>query len=175
MNSVARLGLENGFMPRNPRLSTGACPAILAGQGLTLTSNPAPALVPWMTGGAGAGTIQTPAQLVDFAWPPAAIDGTPVANLPTYTPTGVVPTLPVPNPTSYPAGFSSTADAGGEAWQSRVNSGGYYAPVAGCPYPNPWEGAGADIPAVPCPGAAPAKAKRNAAPMPTPPPQPLAR
>lgn len=159
-------------MPRNPRLSTGACPAILRDQGIAFTPNPAQALAPWMTGGAGAGTIQAPQQLIDYAWPPTAIDGTPVANLPTYTPTGVVPTLSVPNPTSYPAGFSSVVDAGGDAWEARVNSAGYYAPVDGCPYPNPWEGAAAAVPAAPCAGPAPAKAKRQARAMPTPPPAP---
>ncbi|KAH0830445.1 exo-beta-1,3-glucanase [Lanmaoa asiatica] len=81
------LGLQNGWMPLDPRTASGVC----ANQGIW-----SPPLQPWQTGGAGAGQI--PASVSnEYAWPPATISNAgAVTSLPSYTPTGTVATLPPP-------------------------------------------------------------------------------
>ena len=142
-------------MPTNPRTVVGMCPSIVAAQGATLVLSSAATLQPWMTGGVGAGTMLDPAQTDAYTWPPTVVgnDATPVANLPTYTQTGGIVTLPVSIPTSYPSGYASFTDAG-DGWQQSADTAGYYTPVAGCTYPDPWQGVSATIPAAPCTGVA---------------------
>jgi len=78
-----QLGINNGWMPLDPREATGTCGN---------TDPWTPPLQSWQIGGAGAGNV--PANL-NPAWPPGNIaNGGPVNQLPAYTPTGAVPTLP---------------------------------------------------------------------------------
>ena len=121
-------------------------------------------LEPWMTGGAGAGQIaatQVSSWVVSpsFAgsyrslasseciadafflavgrygtWPPASLANVPlatslaVAALPTYTATGAALALPS-------AGTPTAAI-------TPVLATPYFTPIAGCNYPDPWQGAG---------------------------------
>ncbi|KAI0039236.1 glycoside hydrolase family 5 protein [Auriscalpium vulgare] len=143
-----KLGLEQGWVPPDPRLSVGKCEQLGAA---------APAFdgtyQPWATGGAGAGTI-APSATAAFPWPPttlSGVSGIPYAALPTYTPTGTVQTLPPPtfSPVPTPA---PTLDG----WADPADTAGAQTPVAGCSYPNAWDSSGAVAPTAAC-GAPPAK------------------
>ncbi|GAA5832811.1 hypothetical protein JCM5353_008342 [Sporobolomyces roseus] len=180
-----QLGLEQGWIPENPRQALGACPSLVTSNGFTIgyTIQPAPTLAPWMTGGAGAGSITDQAMYSSFsAWPPASLGTTPVNVLPTYTQTGSIITAPpATQPTSFPSGYSSSANVG-DGWIQPTDTAGFYTPVAGCSYPDAWSGVQASIPAAACTGAANNKMKRsvilNSTPTvtrPTPPPTPLRR
>lgn len=140
-----QLGLEQGWMPENPRTVAGACTSLVSSNGFTVpfTPYPAPTLSAWMTGGEGAGTILDVAMSSSFnVWPPTALGTTPAEFLPTYTATGDVITLSGTAPTSYPSGFSSTAGVD-NGWFQPADTSSFATPVAGCSYPDPWSGAGA--------------------------------
>ena len=94
-----------------------------------------------MTGGAGAGSITDQAMYSSFsAWPPASLGTTPVNVLPTYTQTGSIITAPpAAQPTSFPSGYSSSANVG-DGWIQPSDTAGFYTPVAGCSYPDAWSG-----------------------------------
>ena len=165
------LGLQEGWMPKDPRAADGMCDSTDPFTG---------PLSPWATGGAGAGQI--PATFTaSYAWPPTSISNAPaVTLLPTYTPTGPIPTLPPP---TFTASASATASVG-NGWQNPSDTAGANVPISTCSYLDPWVGptaappsplcAGGAAAAAPPPPAAPAvpPARRNAIPDPmiTPPP-----
>lgn len=124
-----------------------------------------------MTGGSGAGTILTSAQLTSWsAWPPTALGTTPVSNLPTYTPTATPVTMAVSSPTSFPSGAATSVNVG-NGWEDASDTAGWYTPVVGCTYPNPWSGVEATIPAAACTGSGSREKVRAArSPTVTPPP-----
>jgi len=123
-----KLGLENGWMPKDPRTAIGFCEA----------DTPSPPLPAWHTGGAGAGQLAS-----TIAWPPPAF-----VNSPAYTPTGVITPLPAQTFTITSAGSVTTADAG-NGWAKAADQTGIAVPVAGCQYLDPW--ADPDTPApAPC-------------------------
>ncbi|GAA6019690.1 hypothetical protein JCM10207_009229 [Rhodosporidiobolus poonsookiae] len=195
-----QLGLEQGWVPTNPRTAIGACPSLVTSNGFSIgyTEVPAPTLAPWMTGGSGAGTILDQAMYTSFsAWPPESIGAaastgpyiTPAANLPTYTATHPIITMSAASsPTSFPSGYSSSVDLG-SGWVQSTDTSSFVTQVAACSYPDPWSGAAvptSDIPATPwCDGGG-AAAATDAARMkrhvkstpsptlvaPTPPPRP---
>ncbi|QRW00896.1 Cellulase (glycosyl hydrolase family 5 protein) [Ceratobasidium sp. AG-Ba] len=122
-----KLGLENGFMPTDPREADGAC------SNTSPWNGPLPAS---KTGGAGAGTIDG-AYAAAHAWPPATLAGIPNAGvLPTYTATASVVTLK-------PATYTAAGVDPGNGWANGKDQGGMYTPVAGCAYPNSWDAVGA--------------------------------
>ena len=94
-----------------------------------------------MTGGSGAGTISDQDMYTSFsAWPPASLGTTPVDVLPTYTHWARVLTAPqASQPTSFPSGYSSSVNVG-DGWIQSTDTAGFYTPVAGCSYPDPWSG-----------------------------------
>ncbi|ORY88674.1 glycoside hydrolase family 5 protein [Leucosporidium creatinivorum] len=167
-----QLGLEKGWIPENPRTIVGICTSLISENGFTvaMSENPAPTLSPWMTGGSGAGTLLDEAMVTSFsAWPPTALQGTTTEFLPTYTPTGNPITMPTPTVTSYPSGYSSSANVG-DGWFNPSDTAGQMTPVAGCTYPDPWSGAGAAVPTSVCTGSADARMKmkkRSPSPSPT--------
>ncbi|KAL8279683.1 hypothetical protein RQP46_007996 [Phenoliferia psychrophenolica] len=173
-----QLGLAQGYVPKDPRGSVGSCPILVSQQGVSMSSNPAPTLSSWMTGGSGAGTIVATAILASFsAWPPATLGITPVSNLPTYTSTAAISTLSALTPTSYPSGYSSSTNPG-NGWAQSSDTTPWYTPVAGCTYPDPWSGVAATIPTAACTGTAAARRremKRFPAPVPTTAPTPVSR
>jgi glucan 1,3-beta-glucosidase len=127
-----QLGLQNGWMPKDVRDSVGACG----------NSHPwSPPLKAWQTGGDGAGKID-PSVTAALPWPPASINGGGApSNLPQYTPTGPVPTLPGPSLTVTASGHSVTASAG-NGWQNSGDTDGLMVNKAGCSYLDPWIGSG---------------------------------
>ena len=135
-----QLGLEQGWMPTDPRDSIGVCG----------NSNPwAPPLQPWQTGGTGAGSN---VQSSGLQWPPASITlGGDVDILPSYTPTGTILTLP--GPTFTQSGGSSGKVDVGDGWANPSDTRGMYVQIQGCSYLDPWVGASATPPPV-CSGGA---------------------
>ncbi|KXN85497.1 putative glucan 1,3-beta-glucosidase D [Leucoagaricus sp. SymC.cos] len=124
-----RLGLEQGWMPDDPRDAAGAC-------GNQSPWNPP--LQAWQTGGAGAGNI--PATVTSsYPWPPTTIsDAGAVSLLPSYTPTGPIPTLPPPTLTA-PSGSKSTPTADpGNGWNNPSDNVGLAVEIPGCQYLDPW-------------------------------------
>ena len=153
-----KLGLEQGWMPKDPRLSNGVCEN---------TDPFNPPLQAWQTGGAGAGQIPQTA-LDALAWPPATLTNEAnLATLPQYTQTGSLITLPGPSLTSVSGASFST----GNGWAQPTDSAQMFVPVASCGYLDPWMGPTASPAA--CPPLNGRRAPQPAAfPAPTTPPSP---
>ncbi|ESK94242.1 glycoside hydrolase family 5 protein [Moniliophthora roreri MCA 2997] len=128
-----QLGLENGWMPKDPREADGFC------------GNTAPFTGAIQTGGANA-------DVGAYPWPPATISGGGAATaVPTYTPTGAVPTLTGGTPTVSGLKPTKTADIG-NGWANSNDQAGMMVPVAGCNYLDPWVGSNAPVPNPLCDG-----------------------
>jgi len=121
------LGLQNGWMPTDPRTASGVC----ADKGIW-----SPPLQPWQTGGTGAGQI--PASVsAEYAWPPATIsEGGALAKLPSYTPTGTIATLPPP---TFTVKSGKSVDAG-NGWNNPSDNAGEMVGIPTCSYLDPWIG-----------------------------------
>ncbi|EPQ58738.1 hypothetical protein GLOTRDRAFT_12654, partial [Gloeophyllum trabeum ATCC 11539] len=149
-----QLGLQNGWMPKDPRVADGTCGNTAPWQ---------PPLKPSQTGGSGAGQI--PASVSSsFAWPPTVISNAgAVTLLPSYTQTGSIPTL-----TAETFSSAKSTISAGNGWANSADSAGMYVPVATCNYLDPWIGDAAP----PSPLCSGGKRKRVAVPEPliTPPP-----
>ncbi|KAI0359285.1 glycoside hydrolase [Trametes cingulata] len=142
-----QLGLQNGWMPTDPRVASGKCEH--------LGAQMAPfdgTFQAWQLGGAGAGTIAAGAT-ADLAWPPqlSNVPAADMAQLPQYTPTGTIATLPPP--TFSTPGVTVTA-AVGNGWFNAQDTTPAATPIAGCAYPDAWDAVGAAIPATGCQPAA---------------------
>ncbi|KAF8329749.1 glycoside hydrolase superfamily [Cantharellus anzutake] len=133
-----RLGWENGWLPKDPRSASGVC----ASQGVTTLWTPP--LAAWQTGGQGAGTIAAGQLQTYGAWPPTTMSPSVnnVQALPQYTPTGSLPTLPVP---TFTGSVASTVSPG-DGWYDSSDTVGYYTSIQGCSYPNGWSAVSAPIP-----------------------------
>ncbi len=105
---------------------------------------------PWQTGT----PTSIPAQsTVQSPWPPPSITnaGVPVSLLPTYTNTGPIATMP-------PATFSSAQaekTASVDGWFNDNDKEGGIVSVAGCAYPNEYDGVFSVTPTAPCNGPTP--------------------
>ncbi|KAH9936894.1 glycoside hydrolase [Epithele typhae] len=140
-----QLGLENGWIPTDPREALGLCESLGFAQ-----NAPIGTYQPWQTGGSGAGTIAATARASFSQYPPPAIsnvNGADVAQLPVFTATSAVPTLPAPQ-------FSAATTSGGDGWADAADTSLAAAPIAGCAYPNAWGPQPGSTAAV-CGGAAP--------------------
>lgn len=124
-----RLGLHEGWIPKDPRTSAGTCAAF------NVPLDPAPTPYPaWQTGGTGAGPLTNAAQLT---WPPAVINAAGLAaQLPQYTATATPLTLPPPAATASNTGAQINFGSG---WFNQQDSTPAYAPIQGCTYPNGWD------------------------------------
>lgn len=146
-----KLGLENGFMPTDPREAHGIC-ASLGVQGNPFSGT----FEPWQTGGAGAGSI-APSVSAEFAWPPTSIANVPAASislLPTYTATASIVTLPPPSFSPAPASSVTV----GNGWADPTDTASFATAISGCTYPNAWLAISSPIPAA-CGGGAAATAR----------------
>ncbi|KAI0628059.1 glycoside hydrolase superfamily [Trametes polyzona] len=140
-----KLGLDNGWMPKDPRAAVGTCAKLgVAGQpwGGSFQA--------WQTGGAGAGTI-APAATADIpAWPPA-LTNVPAASaslVPQYTSAASPVTLP-PQTLTTTAGVTPTASVG-NGWFNAQDTAPAVTPISGCAYPNAWDALSAQIPLSGC-------------------------
>ncbi|KAK4049288.1 hypothetical protein OIV83_004225 [Microbotryomycetes sp. JL201] len=147
-----QLGLEQGWVPRDPRSALGICPGLVAAAGTSMNSFAAPPLSAWMTGGSGAGTMLNTAMQASYTqWPPASLGTTPASNLPTLTPTGTRQTLSASTPTSLPIGYTAVPSVG-DGWAYPNDARGAYVQVEGCSYPNAWSAVNVPVPTAPCGG-----------------------
>ncbi|KAG8874497.1 hypothetical protein FRB97_005864 [Tulasnella sp. 331] len=140
------LGLEQGWMPTDPRAAVGVCGG----------SSPASSLTPQMTGGPGSGDFAASVRKAN-PWPPTTIapSGYSATQLPSYTQTGTpIPTLSMPS-------VSATVTDNG--WFDPSDTTPMYTPIAGCTYPDAWDATDVPLPAA-CTGAA--RRVRNVVPMP---------
>jgi glucan 1,3-beta-glucosidase len=138
-------------MPTDPREAVGMCASLGVSGGAPFDGTYPE---PWMTGGAGAGDIP-PSVSAQYPWPPSSISSAGAAGslLPTYTPTGTIPTLPPPSLTATP---TTSVDVG-DGWFDPQDTAGAMTPVAGCSYPNAWDATDVPVPPV-CGGGAPTAA-----------------
>ncbi|KZV99347.1 glycoside hydrolase [Exidia glandulosa HHB12029] len=139
-----QLGLEQGWIPKNPREAIGHC------QSRGVQFDPAMAftsLAPSATGGPGAPTTLDAAAIATIgAWPPTSLGQVNGAGpLPSYTPTAPIPTLPPPSITP-----PATATLNG--WAFAQDTEGAMTTIAGCTYPEAWGDPAQPVPAA-CPTA----------------------
>ncbi|KAF9645167.1 glycoside hydrolase family 5 protein [Thelephora ganbajun] len=129
-----KLGLDNGWMPKDPRKSQGKCAAL----GVTVAKPFDGNYLSWQTGGNGAGNIPPSATSL-FPWPPATISnaGAVPSLLPQYIPAGSIHTLP-------PPAFTAT-NVKINGWYDSGDTAPAPTPIPGCSYPNAW-GAPNDLP-----------------------------
>ncbi|KAH7092737.1 glycoside hydrolase [Auriculariales sp. MPI-PUGE-AT-0066] len=124
-----KLGLDNGWMPTDPRDSINHCATKM-----NVNNDPNSfyrgELLPWQTGGTGAGTLQPTATASIDVWPPPALAT--ISNLPApqYTATGPPPKLPTP---TWAAGVT-----GDDGWANDADTSPGTVPIANCKYPDPW-------------------------------------
>ncbi|KAI0331221.1 glycoside hydrolase [Cubamyces sp. BRFM 1775] len=140
-----KLGLEGGWMPKDPRAASGMC------ESLGVTPDPfSGAFAAWQTGGAGAGTIAPAATASIAPWPPALahVPTQSEAALPQYTSTGTVVTLP---PQTFTPTSSVTPTASvGNGWFDAQDTAPAVTPISGCAYPFAWDAINAQIPLSGC-------------------------
>ncbi|KDR69274.1 hypothetical protein GALMADRAFT_77525 [Galerina marginata CBS 339.88] len=137
-----KLGLENGWIPKDPRSAFGMCASLGAGD------EPFDGTFkPWQTG--------TPSSIPasstsSFPWPPTTISvaGVPVSLLPTYTDTAPIITLPPATFTAAPSSITKVADG----WFNTKDTDGGITTVADCPYPSEYDGIFSVVPTAPCTG-----------------------
>ncbi|KAI0825018.1 glycoside hydrolase [Trametes gibbosa] len=145
-----QLGIQEGWMPTDPRDSQGACDSSEPFIG---------PLKAWMTGGSGAGQIPATAQAA-LAWPPPSltnIDDT--ATIPQYTQTGSPISLPALTITAVSGETTSTSTEG--SWNNPSDTARLWVPIASCGYLDPWMGPSASPDPCPAPTTA---ARREYAP-----------
>ncbi|KAI0689732.1 glycoside hydrolase superfamily [Cytidiella melzeri] len=126
-----KLGLDNGFIPTDPRQAAGMCSKLGVNGDPFSGTYPATA-----TGGAGAGTLAPSVTQSYGTFPPTSIAGVPagdVSLIPSYT-TGRAPlTLPPP---SYTGVAKSVTLPNG--WFDSQDTAQAVFPVSGCVYPDAW-------------------------------------
>ena len=152
-----KLGLQQGYFPKDPRLYVGTCNRVVATPGYNVKPMPTDLQFssfpsPWMTGGAGSnGQIQS-AQLASYgAWPPRSFNSLAnIANLPRYTATGKPITMSAATPSAYPASATRTV-APGNGWYNANDTAGWYTPAPACSYTLPYSGVVQPVPTAACP------------------------
>lgn len=139
-----KLGLEQGWIPKDPRKSVGKCHSLGVTKD-TFDGN----YQPWQTGALSDPTPTIPADYIaSNPWPPATLShaDVPVSLMPTYTSTATVITLPVPMFTGAPP----EATAGLDGWFNDDDTGGGASPIEGCFYPDPYAAVFETLPTAPC-------------------------
>ncbi|THH20693.1 hypothetical protein EW146_g728 [Bondarzewia mesenterica] len=116
-----QLGLQNGWMPTDPREANGVCGNVNPWTG---------SLTAAQTGGSGAGIAASITS--QYSWPPTTVNNA-NTGYPSYTPTGTIPTLAGPTFTS----ASSSINAG-SGWANPSDTAGLMVPISGCQYLSPW-------------------------------------
>ncbi|KAG7441041.1 glycoside hydrolase [Guyanagaster necrorhizus] len=138
-----QLGLQGGWMPRDPRVALGKCEAV------GVKPDPTPfggTYEAWMTGGEGAGAGRVATSMM---WPPETIRGADVAvtRLPAYTSAASVVALPPLPPPPETLTVTRSVD-GGNGWYDAQDTGAGPMEVEGCVYPDAWGASGVGVPTV---------------------------
>ncbi|TFK18863.1 exo-beta-1,3-glucanase [Coprinopsis marcescibilis] len=138
-----KLGLEQGWIPRDPRESIGKCQRL----GATFEPFQGP-FSPAQTGGNPSATVAAD-YLLSNPWPPASINSinVPIEFLPRYTNTAPVITLPEPTYTGAPA----SATQGLDGWFNDNDTEGGIAEAVECTYPDRYIPDPDYAPIAPCP------------------------
>lgn len=138
-----QLGLRNGWLPSDPRTFQGKCLSLGSAQDIFNGS-----YAPWQTGGATSSIPESSSQ--SFPWPPPTLSVAQVdiSLLPTYTNTAPIITLPPATFTNAPSQATSSVDG----WFDQNDIEGGVVTVAGCPYPDEYNGIFSTIPTAPCTG-----------------------
>jgi len=143
------LGLQNGFIPTDPRTAVGTCGSLdVTGPQFNGTYQS------WMTGGASAGSIVATATAALGIWPPVSIANVPIAQvslLPLFTATGAIATLPPPSGTQWFAAKETGTGNAGDGWYDASDTVGGVTAIVGCTYPNAWDAVTAAVPLTMCP------------------------
>ncbi|KAG1738187.1 glycoside hydrolase family 5 protein [Suillus lakei] len=141
-----QLGLQQGWIPTDPRTAVGTC-AALGATGPQFDG----VYSAYQTGGPGAGTIVASSVTSYGQYPPTPINGLTLGAiqslLPTYTSTSAVPTLPPPTFSPSPSPSVST----GNGWFDSGDTGLAPTQVQGCTYPNAWDAVSSTMPTALCP------------------------
>ncbi|EKM81294.1 hypothetical protein AGABI1DRAFT_72198 [Agaricus bisporus var. burnettii JB137-S8] len=126
------LGLEGGWIPKDPRTALGTC-AALGVDGTDFDG----VFQSWQLGGAGAGDIPA-ASTTQFPWPPPTIVGADavVTELPSYTSTAAIVSLPPPTMTATAA--TKSVDFG-SGWFNAQDTALAPTAISGCQYPDAWD------------------------------------
>lgn len=154
-----QLGLQQGWIRQDARANVGACAVVAAKEGATTpVQSWKGEFEDWQTGSSSntPATID-PNQLALYGqWPPKQIyiqqGQDPMypdtSNLPQYSPTGQVVVLKseTPNPDEYPAHSKISSGTG---WSDESDRAGWYVPIKGCQYPDPWAAGGLPTPTSP--------------------------
>ncbi|KAF9558121.1 glycoside hydrolase [Agrocybe pediades] len=121
-----QLGLQNGWMPTDPRTSLGFC----ADTGPDFSGS----FEPWMTGAAASATID-PAQRTSYPYPPASLTGAAAAptDLPVYSYGASIITMPMP---SFTNAAGKNVPVKGNGWFNQNDNVPGPTPIAGCSYPD---------------------------------------
>ncbi|KAL0580704.1 hypothetical protein V5O48_001345, partial [Marasmius crinis-equi] len=144
-----QLGLENGWIPRDPREAVGYC-------GNTQ---------PW-SGELSQGETNPSIDSAKYPWPPTSIrEGGNVTDVYSYTQTGAVPTLTAATFTVSGTKPTKTVDLG-SGWNNQDDKTGRYVAVSGCDYLDAWNVNNKSLPTPWCTNLA----RREAQPTPTAPP-----
>lgn len=118
-----QLGLQNGWIPTDPREAIGKCQSIGAAMDAPFNG----VFLPWQTGGDPA--AQPTSTAAYAVWPPATLGNiSPASYLPTYTPTAPIVTLSGPVVTN--------GVDGGNGWYDKSDTTGMMTKIAGCNYPD---------------------------------------
>ncbi|KAF7353600.1 Glycoside hydrolase [Mycena venus] len=140
-----QLGLQEGWMPTDPRQAVGQLAVRVQ--------------------------VRSPTDVVNgLSWPPPSIvfaNGvtSPANVLPTFAPSGSPLTLPGPTITPASGQPSATASVNdGSGWANPQDQAGMMKPVAGCSYLDPWIGSSSSPPSPLCTNAAAARAQAAAEP-----------
>jgi glucan 1,3-beta-glucosidase len=130
------LGLEGGWMPKDPRTSNGTCSSY--GYDILRFNNQ---YQPYQVGG-GDGTVVASAQAAFGQWPPPTISAFPptmdFALAPTYTASAPIETLTVTYPATLTSLATSAKTATATGWWNTNDNRPRYTSVADCVYPDPW-------------------------------------
>ncbi|KAI1785382.1 glycoside hydrolase [Ganoderma leucocontextum] len=138
-----KLGLEGGWMPKDPRDAAGTCAKL---------GTPAPAwdgvYQPWQTGGTGAGQVTPAAAQKVLPWPPQMANVVP-GPVPQYMTPSAGKGSPVTLP---PPAFAAAAPTMrvGNGWANAKDTTPAVTAIPGCAYPNAWDALEAQAPAVGC-------------------------
>jgi glucan 1,3-beta-glucosidase len=136
-----QLAIQEGWAVTDPRTSAGTCTG-LGQTGYSFTG-------PLQPNQLGTGSSFSVPSLSTYAWPPDSIGGydSPAlaASLPTYTPNGAIPTLPIPTFTQSGSTPTNTANLG-NGWNNPADQTLMAVPISGCTYPDPWNALNATIP-----------------------------
>ncbi|EFP85703.2 uncharacterized protein PGTG_11032 [Puccinia graminis f. sp. tritici CRL 75-36-700-3] len=144
-----KLGLEAGYIRPDARTSAGRCAAITSEAQVPLTTYDwSGTLASWQTGGAGAGNISQSQIDSVGPFPPAMILGAAPSGQGTYNTQSLPQLAPTGPPIilkPIPIVMDSKTFSGGDGWFNKADKAGFFAPINGCQYLDPWSGV--DVPA----------------------------